>query len=168
MNTVSRKRVLIVIAVLLLLFIVAGVCLFFFTFQEKKEHKQDTVTPSMVTAKIIREMNYQDVTSLQEDQLTKYYNIPEGVLADFSVCMSKSANSGFELSCFELADDNKFDALQKSIADHVASRSQGFKGANPVEYQNILDSTVERKGRFVLLVICDDPQPAIKIFRSFV
>ena len=167
-NGRHKKLWIVVLVVFLVIVLLAAGCLFLFSFQKHQEDKQKDITPNMITTQIIQEMNYQDITHVQAEQLSKHYNIPEGTISDFSVCMSKSANSGFEISCFELTDIGEFDALQKAIADHVASRSMGFKEANPAEYKNITQSSVEQKGKFVLLVICDDPQHAIKIFRSIV
>lgn len=152
--------------------ILAAVCVSIYIANSSGNHrvavKQASITPDFITSTIISDLKYTDITKIQEDQLIKHYNIPSGLIKDFSLYMSKSANQSFEIACFELADQNGFGELKQIIAEHVTAKAEGFKEQSPAEYEKIQKYTLKQKNEFVFLIISADADAAAKIFLSLV
>lgn len=167
MSSVPKRKGLLAVIAIFLIAIVVGVCLYsvknFFPGRESRH-----TTPSQVTARIVEDMQYKDIAEIQRDQLIKHYNIPDDLVEDFSIYMSKSADQSFEIACFKLKETDGYEELEKVIAQHVDVKAQGFKELSPAEYDKIQSYQVVRKRKFVLMLISDDAQAIIKDFFSIV
>lgn len=166
MFVASKKKTFLVVLIIVLAVAALAVGISFAAFFHSNRSKEPDYTPAQITQQIIAELQYTDITQVQQDQLIKHYSNLDDVLQDFSLYMSKSANQSFELACFELKDSADFPALEESVAEHISTKAQGFKELSPTEYEKIQNYRMERKGRMVLLVIGNDADAAIKIFFS--
>lgn len=162
MSSAPKKKWLIAAAILFALVVITSVCIYLIPFlQGGRGAGYSDVTAQEVTSQIIEDLELKDITAVSQDQLVKHYNIPDGLIEDFSIYVSKSANKSFELACFKLLDRKNADQLDQVIAEHITTKGQGFKELNPAEYEKIQSYRVVRKGKFVLMVISDNA-PAIE------
>lgn len=169
MANTSKKKWLTISLVFFLIIVLISVVLYFLLFLQKgKFIDKIDIAPKQITTQIIEDMDLSDLTEVQEDQLIKHYNMPEGLIKDFSIYMSKSANKSFELACFELQDQQGYEKLQKVIAEHITTKAQGFKELSPMEYDQIQDYRVMKKGQYVLMIISDNPSAIQQEFLSIV
>lgn len=163
----SQKRV---IPLVFLLFVVvlalAAVFSFWATHRKTSPEMPQDKTPSEITSTIITELKLTDMTQVPENQLSKHYDYPNPLISRMSVYMSTSANSGNEIACFQLYDPNEFLQAEQWIARHIATKAQGFKELNPAEYEKIENYRVELHGNYILLVIDDSPETAVRLFHS--
>jgi hypothetical protein len=165
MANVSRKHLLTALILIAVFVVTALVAVLIFTTGPKRSAKPTSeVTPDAVTAQVIEQLRITDVTKVPKDQLAKHYTISKTVVSDFSIYISKSANSGFELACFKLTDEAYMEEMKKSIADHVAARAAGFQEMNPTEYELINSYALKENGRYVFMIISPDADEAVKIF----
>ncbi len=121
-----------------------------------------------VTAQIIAELKYTDLAKVEGSQLAKHYDIPDGVVEESSVYMSKSSESASELACFLLTDPSKYKELEQAVTEHIATRADGFKNLNPVQYGALKDRLVAQSGRYVLVAVGSNTAGEEKLFRSMV
>ncbi|HBN81074.1 MAG TPA: hypothetical protein DD433_06820 [Ruminococcaceae bacterium] len=121
-----------------------------------------------VTARIISELKYTDFAKVEGGQLAKHYSIPSGVVDESSVYMSKSSESASELACFLLTDGSKYEALEQAVTEHIATRADGFKNLNPVQYGALKNRLIVRSGRYVLVAVGNNTAGEEKLFHSMV
>lgn len=163
---ISQKRwiVFIVVALSLSIMIFAGS----FQLVHSKTENAAGPVPSQITQSIISEMNYKDLVEVSSSQLSKHYDIPDGVIADSSLYMSKASDSASELACFQLTDKAKFDELHTIITSHLNSKSNGFKSLNPTQYNALKNATVVQQGKYVLVSVGSNSAADEKLFRDLV
>ena len=165
-NTSKKKWLIISLAIFLIIILVSVILYLVLFLQKGKSIDKIDISPKQITSQIVEEMTLTDLAEVQKDQLIKHYNMPEGLIKDFPIYMSKSANKSFELACFELADQQDYEKLQKVIAEHITTKAQGFKELSPMEYDQIQDYRVMKKGQYVLMVISDNPSAIEQEFLS--
>ena len=121
-------------------------------------------TPARITAQIISKMDYTDMAEVSLNQLSKHYSIPDGVISDSSLYMSKSSDSASELACFLLTDKSKFAQLKTAITNHVNSKAAGFKSLNPTQYNALKNCMITQNGKYVLVSVGSDAEADTKMF----
>lgn len=121
---------------------------------------------SQITARIVSEMNYSDLMEVNITQLSKHYSIPDGVVADSSLYMSKASDSAAELACFQLTDKSKFPQLQAAVTNHLTSKAAGFKSLNPTQYNELKNALVVQNGKYVLVSVGSNTSADEKLFND--
>jgi hypothetical protein len=125
-------------------------------------------TPEQVARTILSEMKYNDLVRVEDGQVARHYDIPEGVAVSCSVYLSSSSESARELSCFLLTDTAKYDELQTAIQNHISSRAAGFQSLNPTQYQLLKNCRIVRCGRYVLVAVDSSAAEEAKLFQEMV
>lgn len=125
-------------------------------------------TASEITARIVDEMNNTDLMEVSTTQLSKHYDIPDGVIADSSLYMSKSTDNAAELACFQLTDKSKYTQLQTAITNHLTAKAAGFKSLNPTQYSELKNALVVQKGKYVLVSVGSSTSADEKLFNEIV
>lgn len=153
------------IAALLIAFAIFGGSFFW-----AKNVKENSVGPSpaSITAEIISEMNYSDMIEVSQNQLSKHYSIPDGIITDSSLYMSKSSDSASEIACFLLTDKSKFSELKAAAANHINSKAAGFKSLNPEQYNLLKNFVIVQQGRYVLVTVGNKASTNEKLFTEIV
>lgn len=160
----KRWTILSVVALIIAFAVLVGGFLFIKNMTTNKKAEQ--LTPSKITAQIISAMNYTDLSEVSQSQLAKHYDIPDGVISDSSVYMSKSSDSASELSCFLLADSSKFHLLQTSIMNHINLKATGFKNLNPAQYALLKNCLITQNGKYVLVSVDSNSATEAKLFNE--
>lgn len=137
----------------------------FLVFMHVRENRTPYTT-DQVTKKMISGMKLSDLVKVRDDQISKHYNIPEGVISDCSVYMSKSPESASELACFLLTGPEKYDELKDSVTAHINVKSAGFKSLNPTQYNALKNYLIVQNGRYVLVAVGNNTEIEEKWFRS--
>lgn len=162
---VMDKKRWIIFSVLVLTVAIAIFIGVFFVLKNIKENSKGPA-PSRITAGIISEMHYTDLVEVSPSQLSKHYSIPEGVIEDSSLYMSKSSDSAAELACFLLKDKNKFEDLKAAVTDHINSKAAGFKDLNPTQYNLLKSFVIVRNGKYVLVSVGSNSSADGKFFND--
>jgi hypothetical protein len=134
-------------------------------FQNSRENAEP-FKPAQITARIISEMNRTDLAEVSGSQLSKHYDIPDGVIIDSSLYMSRSSDSASELACFYLVDKSQFAQLQTAVTAHLNSKAAGFKSLNPAQYNALKNASVTQKGKYVLVSVGSNPAADAKLFNE--
>nr|WP_319487449.1 DUF4358 domain-containing protein [uncultured Caproiciproducens sp.] len=120
--------------------------------------------PARVTAKIISEMHYSNMIVVSQSQLSKHYSIPDAVITDSSLYMSKSSDNAAELACFLLTDKSKFSELKSAVTSHINSKAAGFKSLNPAQYTLLKNYVIVQQGKYVLVSVGNNASSDEKLF----
>ena len=121
-------------------------------------------TPAQITTRIISKMDYADMAEVSWNQLSKHYSIPDGIIVDSSLYMSKSSDSASELACFLLTDKSKFTELRTAITNHINAKAAGFKSLNPTQYNALKSCTITQNGKYVLVSVGSNASADAKLF----
>ena len=133
-----------------------------------KKQKNDSAnyTPEQITHTIITDLKYTDLVKVEDTQVAKHYDIPDGTVVSCSVYLSSSSESAAELSCFLLTDSSKYDVLQTALSAHISSRATGFQSLNPTQYQLLKNCQIVHTGRYVLVAVGSGADEEAKIFND--
>lgn len=132
-------------------------------------HVRDTAvryTSDQITQRIISELKYTDLVKVDDSQLSKHFDIPDGVVQGASYYTNKSSENAAELACFILTDLSGYDPLKTAVTAHVSSKSAGFKSLNPTQYNALRNFVMIQKGRYVLFAVGSNTEAEEKIFNS--
>jgi len=121
-------------------------------------------TPDEITQHIMESLEPKDLVKVESGQVSKHYDIPDGVVEASSLYMSKSSESASELACFLLTDASKYDQLQQSINAHISAKATGFKNLNPAQYNALKNVLISHKGRYVLVSVGNVASAEEKLF----
>lgn len=123
-------------------------------------------TPAQITTLIINQMDYTDMAEVSYNQLSKHYSIPDGIIADSSLYMSKSSDSASELACFLLTDKSRFTQLNTAITNHINAKAVGFKSLNPTQYNALKSCTITQNGKYVLVSVGSNASADANLFEE--
>lgn len=121
-------------------------------------------SPDQITQHIVETLKIEDLVKVDSEQISKHYDIPDGVVQTSSVYMSKSSESASELACFLLTDSSKYEQLTQVINDHINTKAAGFKSLNPIQYNALKNVLISHKGRYVLVSVGSDATAEEKLF----
>ena len=148
------------------LILVLAIAVISFIFVRNHIKNASRPTPAQITTHIISEMNHSDLVEVSPSQFSKHYNIPDGIIADSSLYMSKSSDSASELVCFLLTDKSKFIELQTAVTSHINSKAAGFKSLNPTQYNILKSASITQSGKYVLVSVGSNPAADAKLFND--
>jgi hypothetical protein len=164
-RTEQSGKKLLIFSIIALLCAVAVFLSGFFIVNHLRENYA-RYSADQITDQIIGEMKYTDLVKIDQSQLSKHYDIPDGVVSECSVYMSKSSESASELACFLLKDQSKFEVLQTAVNTHITTKASGFKSLNPVQYNALKNCLIVQDGRYVLVAVGNNTSAEEKLFRS--
>ncbi len=121
-------------------------------------------TPDQITQRIMTELEPKDLVKVEPGQISKHYDIPDGVVEASSLYMSKSSESASELACFLLTYPSQYSRLQQAINAHINAKAAGFKSLNPAQYNALKNVLITRKGRYVLVSVGSVTAAEEKVF----
>lgn len=162
----GRKAILIAAAGLACI-----VAVFFLVISQIRQQRANAAdyTTEQVVRSIIDEMKYGDsLVKVEDSQVARHYDIPDGVVSSCSVYLSSSSENAAELSCFLLADASGYEALQTAIQNHISSRAAGFQSLNSTQYQLLKNCRIVHSGRYVLVAIDGSAAEEVKLFQDMV
>ncbi|XOQ44929.1 MAG: DUF4358 domain-containing protein [Clostridium sp.] len=158
----SRKKWLFFTAVTVICTIAVLIGAFFVIYHIRNNYAE--YTPDQITQHIIETLKIEDLAKIDPEQISKHYDIPDGVVQASSVYMSKSSESASELACFLLTDSSKYDQLEQAINDHISAKAAGFKSLNPIQYNALKNVLISHKGRYVLVSVGSATAAEDKLF----
>ncbi|QAT49159.1 DUF4358 domain-containing protein [Caproiciproducens sp. NJN-50] len=121
-------------------------------------------SPDEITQHIMENLEPKDLVKVEAGQVSKHYDIPEGIVEASSLYMSKSTESASELACFLLTDASKYDQLEQSINAHINAKATGFRNLNPTQYNALKNVLISHKGRYVLVSVGSAASAEEKLF----
>lgn len=133
------------------------------------KHLRDTsvrYTSDQITERIISKLNYTDLAKVENSQISKHFDIPDGLVEESSYYTNKSPEDAGELACFILADRSRYGELKTAVTAHINAKSAGFKSLNPTQYNALKNFVIAQEGKYVLLAVGNNTEAEEKLFGS--
>jgi len=162
----DKKRNIILTAVLLSIIaaITAVIVAAILAEQNTQKNSKSYLAANTIVSQVIKKMNYQNLTRISDENISKYYNIPDGTVTDSAVYISNRADSGMELACFRLNSRDDTPALSDAISEHISSKKNENKESSG-QLANFRTDTVYP---YVFIAVASDSEAAANAFREII
>ena len=174
LSTQTKKRnvILTVSALLVIVATAAALVVLALSMQTKPKTSNVNLSADDVVTGVIKKMNYQNLTPISKENISRYYEIPDDTVCDYAMYISGRAGSETELTCFKLkggADEQK---LMQNISDYLS-----FKTPTPaVSGENVSAQTaplntstaVLTHHPFIFVAVAQDSSSALKAFDALI
>lgn len=99
------------------------------------------------------------ISELPESRFDTLYAVQEGDVVSRKVYVSSGATAE-EIAVIEAKDADAAGRVEEAAQQRIADQKEGFENYQPAEMTKLNNPVLEVKGRYVFLVVCDDPQQA--------
>lgn len=129
----------------------------------KKEY-----TASYLASEVVKKMNYENLSEISGSNISKYYEIPDGVVSDSVMYISTRPDSFTELACFKLKNQDKEEQLLDIINAHIADKSRAYQNVNETTSSVVSTSRIFDHYPYVFVVVSADSDTAVNTFASLI
>ena len=167
MSVTGKKRIITAISFVAIIILAAGLSVFTWSLinpdTDSKSSLRNKSTEKIVDD-IISKMNYKDIMKLDDEQLTKHYDIDKEILEEFTLYMSSNIESAFEIACFKLRRSDDVAVLTAAVSSHMTNKASGFKDLNPAQYNLIMSYQTAVIDNYVFVIASNDAEVAKQAF----
>ena len=162
----SQKRniLLTVITISVIALITAVIVGILLSYQNSRKNANSYLTANTIVSRVIKKMDYQNLTKISDENISKYYIIPEGTVTDSAMYISNRTDSGIEFACFRLADENSSLKLSDAISEHISSKNTENKEGSG-QLAKVKTDTVYP---YVFVAVASDSEAAANAFKEVV
>ncbi len=165
----KKNNVALTVLILTLIILIAGVLsIITFVNLNKKDADSKKYTASFVTKEVAKKMSYDNLSEISSSGINKYYDIPDGIVADSSMYISTRSDNFNEIACFRLTDETKQEELIKIIEKYINDKKLTYQNVNEKAYSIANAAKTEVSYPYVFVAISSDSDAAINAFRSIV
>ncbi len=132
--------------------------------QNTQKNARSYLATNTIVSQVIKKMNYQNLSKISDENISKYYNIPNGIITDSSVYISNRTDSGMELACFRLSSEDCAPILSDSISEHISSKNNENKEGSGQLAKFKTDTVYP----YVFVAVASDSEAAANAFRETV
>lgn len=163
----TKKRNIILTIIILLIITGIAVVLIILSpgIQKKGRASNTSLTADEVVTGVIKKMNYQNLTPISKENISRYYEIPKNITVDYAMYISARAGTETELACFKIKDDNDEQAIVSCVNDYLASKTKSSDEQNSVQ-SNL--SAVSAHYPYVFAVVAPDSTNAVRSFEILI
>ncbi len=164
MESNIKKRNIVLTIVLLTVIAVATLVtvLFILSVQNREKSSRDYLTANTVITQVIKKMNYQNLSRISDENISKYYNIPQDTVTDSAVYVSNRADSGMELACFRLKSEEAGTVLSDAISEYLSSKNTENKEGSGQLSKAKTDTVYP----YVFVAVASDSEAAVGAFEE--
>lgn len=125
----------------------------------------DTIdkTAADVADAVFSAITFKDtLIAIDSDMLSQRYSLDESLLEESKLYVSGTWSTAEEIAVFKLKDKKDAEEIKKSIETRLADLKLAFENYVPGELKKIEDPAIVTKANFVVLVLSDDTDGALK------
>ncbi len=159
-----RLTIIVVTAIAAATALICVIILLFFKFGNDKEDIDYTTKD--IADQIISRMNYDNLSEITGDNISKYYEIPDGVVSDSTMYISTRTDNFTEFACFKLTSEDKEDTLRKVIEDYIDEKAATYQNINEKAYNAVHESQIFTHYPYVLISVSSDNNTVKSAFDS--
>lgn len=167
MEVQSKRRNIILTVILLLVIAVSTsviVLIMFSAQQNNKSSKTNNLTTEDIVSQVVKKMNYQNLSQISSENISKYYDIPQDTVTDSAMYISNRADSGIEFACFKLRNENDEEILMSAISDYLNTKNSTYKEVNSKSSQTKIDTVFP----YVFVAVSSDSETAVRVFKDII
>lgn len=171
---ITKKKVIISVSLILLIVAVAIIVISIlinmgFGKPPVSTNQADgNISTDSIVDNIINELDYNGISRVSSDNISKYYDIDNSLISEATVYISTNADSCFEISCFKLNDETDYQEVETKIKKHINSQSTNFQRLNPKEGKKLEDTKIEYCTPYILVVVSDNSESAVTSFKNLI
>lgn len=161
-NMILTVIILAVIAIISAILIIISL-----NVQNSSKNQTNDYSAEYVAEKVIEKMNYQNLAPISSENISKYYDVPNGIVIESAMYISNRPDSGTEIACFKLndrSDSQDRETLSDIISDYTSSKISNYKDVN----DTALVSKTDEVFPYVFVVISSDPTGAVTAFENII
>ena len=132
--------------------------------QNTQKNSKSYLATNTIVSQVIKKMNYQNLSKISDENIPKYYNIPDGIITDSAVYISNRTDSGMEIACFRLSSEENAPTLSDAISEHISSKNSENKEGSG-QLAKVKTDTVYP---YVFVAVASDSEAAANAFRETV
>lgn len=157
-SELKKNNIRLTIIVVTSIAVIAAILSFFIllSLKDNSGSNKADYTAHEITQEIITKMNYDNLSEISTENISKYYEIPDGVIFDSSMYISSRTDNFTELACFTLRSEDKKDILLNVIDDYINEKSTTYQNVNDKAFAAINNSRVFDHYPYVLVSVSSD------------
>ena len=161
MKEKSRKHNLILtLIVLAVIFMITAVTVIILLVNQRKPEQNNDINLSAddVVVRVIKKMNYINLTPISKQNINRYYEIPEDTVSDYAMYISGRSGTEVEIACFKMIDKESETALTSTVNDYLSDKSV----TAPSNTSSLTNSSTALHIPYMLVVVAQDAETAAK------
>lgn len=155
--------IIIVIIITILAAILSAASLMMFA---QTENARDNLSAKEIASKIVKDMNYENLSEISEESISKYYEIPENSVSDSAMYVSLRSDSYSEIACFKLKSEEKEDEVSEVIYKYIEAKKNTYKDVNEKAYSIVSKSKIKISYPYIFVAITSDSDAAVSSFEN--
>ena len=132
--------------------------------QNSQTNSKSYLTANTSVSQVIKKMNYQNLSKISDENISKYYNIPDGTVTDSAMYISNRTDSGMELACFRLSSEDNTPVLSDAISEHISSKNSENKEGSGQLAKFKTDTVYP----YVFVAVATDSEAAANAFKEII
>lgn len=125
-------------------------------------------TTSFITSEVVKKMNYDNLSEITASNMSKYYDIPDGLVEDSSMYISTRADNFTEIACFRLRNEGDQEKLVKIINEYINDKKTTYSKVNDKAYAIAASGKTDIIYPYVFVAIASDSDAAVSAFESVI
>ncbi len=126
----------------------------------------ENYSTSKIVKTIIDKMNYENLSEISKDNISKYYEIPDGTVTDSTLYISTRSDNFTEIACFRLKSEDKEKTLTKVINNYITEKTNTYQNVNDKAYETVSASKIEIHYPYVFVAVASDSESAVSEFNE--
>ncbi len=161
----QKQNIMLTVVILAVIALLTSVTVILVLAQQNIQKNSNSYLPTnTIVSRVIKKMNYQNLSKISDENISKYYNIPDGVIIDSSMYISNRTDSGMELACFRLSNEENAPALSDAISEHISSKnSENKEGSN-----QLAQFKTDTVYPYVFVAVASDSEAAANAFEEII
>ena len=161
----QKQNIMLTVVILVVIALLTSVTVILVLAQQNIQKNSNSYLPTnTIVSRVIKKMNYQNLSKISDENISKYYNIPDGVITDSSMYISNRTDSGMELACFRLSNEENAPALSDAISEHISSKnSENKEGSN-----QLAQFKTDTVYPYVFVAVASDSDAAANAFEEII
>ncbi len=160
--TVKKRNILLTIIVVVMIFAVSSVLVIITLNAQMRSAKSNpTLSANDVATRVIRKMNYSNLTPISYENISRYYELPDNIVTDHAMYISGKSGTDIEITCFKLQKDENpqalIDAANAYLSDKTATAQNSSQSIN---YKMAVHLP------YVFVAVAQDSETAVNAFEN--
>lgn len=160
----GKRNIILTFVVLAVIVVITTITVLILLNNQRKTIQENDIrlTADEVVARVIKKMNYNNLTPISKQNISRYYEIPEGTVTDYAMYISGRSGSEVEIACFKLKDEDSRSNLTAAINNYLSDKSSTDTSGSSTQTA----SSVVVRYPYVLVIVAQDCDSAAKSFET--
>ena len=161
-----KKNIILTIIVLSIILVTTIITVMILLGTQRKpvQNNELRLSADDVVSRVIKKMNYNNLTPISKQNISRYYEIPKDAVTDYAMYISGRSGSEVEIACFKLKDEDSRQTLTSPINEYLVGKTSTDTSGS----STLTSSAVSVHYPYVLVVVAQDCDTAVKSFETII